>query len=59
MLKRKAPLVVHGDDDNFIKLVNPSIYETRQTEFIKEINPVDPGYLRSFGTLSRTRVSTV
>ncbi len=44
-------LVVHGDDDNFIKLVNASIWETRQTEFAKEINPVDPGYSRYGNTV--------
>ena len=36
---RQAGLVVYGDDDNFIKLVNASIWETRQTEFAKEWNP--------------------
>jgi arabinan endo-1,5-alpha-L-arabinosidase len=29
---RQAGLLVYGDDDNFIKFVNASIWETRQTE---------------------------
>ena len=45
-------LVVYGDDDNFIKLVNASIWETRQTEFAKELNPVPgPGYSRYGNTV--------
>jgi arabinan endo-1,5-alpha-L-arabinosidase len=36
----QAGLVLYGDDDNFIKLVEASIWETRQTEFAKELNPV-------------------
>jgi arabinan endo-1,5-alpha-L-arabinosidase len=40
----QAGLVIYGDDDNFIKLVPVSIWETRQTEFAKELAPVPPGY---------------
>lgn len=36
----QAGLVLHGDDDNFVKLVEASIFETRQTEFAKELFPV-------------------
>jgi arabinan endo-1,5-alpha-L-arabinosidase len=42
----QAGLVVYGDDDNFIKLVNVSIWNTRQTEFAKELAPVPDGYPR-------------
>lgn len=34
----QAGLVIYGNDDNFIKLATVSIYETRQTEFAKEVN---------------------
>jgi len=34
----QAGLVIYGDDDNFIKLASVSIWETRQTEFAKEIS---------------------
>ncbi len=33
----QAGLVIYGSDDAFIKLVHVSIWETRQTEFAKEI----------------------
>ncbi len=33
----QAGMVIYKDDDNFIKLVNASIWNTRQTEFAKEI----------------------
>jgi len=42
----QAGLVIYGDDDNFIKLAHVSIYETRQTEFAKEVAPVPAGYPR-------------
>ncbi len=43
----QAGLVIYGDDDNFIKLAHVSIYETRQTEFAKEVGPTVPtGYPR-------------
>jgi arabinan endo-1,5-alpha-L-arabinosidase len=40
----RAGLVIYRDDDNFIKLVPVSIYETRQTEFAKELAPVPADY---------------
>ena len=47
----QAGLVVYGDDDNFIKLAHVSIYETRQTEFAKELAPVPPGFPRYGNTV--------
>jgi arabinan endo-1,5-alpha-L-arabinosidase len=34
---RQAGLVIYGDDDRYIKLVHVSIWETRQTEFAREV----------------------
>jgi arabinan endo-1,5-alpha-L-arabinosidase len=48
---RQAGLVIYGDDDNFIKLSVVSIWETRQTEFAKELFPVLPGYPRYGNTV--------
>lgn len=42
----QAGLVVYGDDDNYVKLVNASIFNTRQTEWAKELAPVPEGYPR-------------
>jgi arabinan endo-1,5-alpha-L-arabinosidase len=47
----QAGLVIYGDDDNFIKLVHVSIWETRQTEFAKELAPVPAGYPRYGNTV--------
>jgi arabinan endo-1,5-alpha-L-arabinosidase len=47
----QAGLVIYGDDDNFIKLTNASIFNTRQTEFAKELSPVAPGYPRYGNTV--------
>ena len=47
----QAGLVIYGDDDNFIKLAHASIYETRQTEFAKELSPVPSGYPRYGNTV--------
>ena len=47
----QAGLVLYGDDDNFIKLVEASIWETRQTEFGKELNPVPEGWSRYGNTV--------
>ncbi|MBA3233485.1 MAG: family 43 glycosylhydrolase [Propionibacteriales bacterium] len=33
----QAGLVIYGNDDKFVKLTHTSIYETRQTEFAKEV----------------------
>src|SRR5262249_50111559 len=47
----QAGLVIYGDDDNFIKLAHVSIWETRQTEFAKELFPVPAGYPRYGNTV--------
>ena len=47
----QAGLVLYHDDDNFIKLTSVSIWETRQTEFAKELNPVPAGYPRYGNTV--------
>jgi len=48
----QAGLVIFGDDDNYIKLVPVSIFNTRQTEFAKELAPVPSGYPRYGSTLA-------
>lgn len=47
----QAGLVIYGGDDNYVKLVHVSIWETRQTEFAKELWPVLPGYPRYGNTV--------
>jgi len=47
----QAGLVIYGDDDNYLKLVHVSIWETRQTEFAKELQPVPPDYPRYGNTV--------
>jgi arabinan endo-1,5-alpha-L-arabinosidase len=47
----QAGLVIYGGDDNFIKLVHVSIWETRQTEFAKEMAPVPEDYPRYGNTV--------
>ena len=47
----QAGLVIYADDDNYIKLVEVSIWETRQTEFAKEEFPVPDGYPRYGNTV--------
>jgi len=47
----QAGLVIYSDDDNYIKLVEVSIWETRQTEFAKELFPVPDGYPRYGNTV--------
>ncbi len=37
-------LVIYGDDGNYVKLVSVSIWNTRQTEFGKNVDPVPAGY---------------
>jgi len=37
-------LVVYGDDGHYVKLVSVSIWNTRQTEFGKEVYPAPAGY---------------
>jgi arabinan endo-1,5-alpha-L-arabinosidase len=47
----QAGLVAYGGDDNYLKLVHVSIWETRQTEFAKEVGPVPAGYPRYGNTV--------
>ena len=47
---QQAGLVIYRDDDNYIKLVHVSIWETRQTEFAKEQSPA-PGLPRYGNTI--------
>ena len=47
----QAGIIVYGDDDNFVKLTNTSIYNTRQTEFAKELNPVPAGWSKYGNTV--------
>jgi arabinan endo-1,5-alpha-L-arabinosidase len=42
----QAGLVIFDDVDNFIKLSHFALFETRQTEFAKEVKPVPTGYPR-------------
>lgn len=42
----QAGIIVYGDDNNFVKLTNTSIWNTRQTEFAKEQFPVSDGWAR-------------
>jgi arabinan endo-1,5-alpha-L-arabinosidase len=37
-------LLVYGDDGNYVKLTSASIWNTRQTEFGKQVSPVPEGY---------------
>lgn len=47
----QAGLVIYGDDDNFIKLAHTSIFNTRQTEFAKEVAPVPESFPRYGNTV--------
>jgi arabinan endo-1,5-alpha-L-arabinosidase len=44
-------VLVYQDDDNFMKLTNTSIWNTRQTEWAKEIFPVPEGWNRYGNTV--------
>jgi arabinan endo-1,5-alpha-L-arabinosidase len=37
-------LLVYGDDGNYVKLSSVSIWDTRQTEFGREVTPQPAGY---------------
>jgi arabinan endo-1,5-alpha-L-arabinosidase len=47
----QAGVVVYDNDDNFVKLAHVSIWETRQTEFAKELAPVPAGFPRYGNTV--------
>ncbi len=49
--------MIYGDDNNFIKLMPVSIWETRQTEFAKELAPV-PSDFPAMGRPSWVRDGT-
>jgi arabinan endo-1,5-alpha-L-arabinosidase len=40
----QAGLVIYGGDDDYLKLTHVSIWETRQTEFAKEVSSAAPGF---------------
>jgi len=44
-------VVAYGGDDDFLKLAHVSIWETRQTEWAKELEPVPTGYPRYGNTV--------
>ena len=41
----------YDDEDNYLKLTNTSIFNTRQTEFAKELSPVPAGWSRYGNTV--------
>ncbi|MBA2382963.1 MAG: family 43 glycosylhydrolase, partial [Chloroflexi bacterium] len=47
----QAGLVIYGSDDAFVKLATVSIWNTRQTEFAKEVAVVPAGYPRYGNTV--------
>ncbi len=47
----QAGVMVYDNEDNYVKLTNSSIWNTRQTEFAKEINPVPAGWIRYGNTV--------
>jgi arabinan endo-1,5-alpha-L-arabinosidase len=47
----QAGVVVYANDDEYLKLVHVSIWETRQTEFAKEVASVPAGYPRYGNTV--------
>jgi len=47
----QAGVMVYGDPDDYVKLTNTSIWNTRQTEFAKEIYPVPQGWKRYGNTV--------
>lgn len=55
----QAGLVIFKDDDNFVKLVNYSFWDTRQIEFAKETGPVAPGFPRYGHTVAGAADKTV
>ena len=47
----QAGLVAYEDDDQFVKLAHVSIWNTRQTEFAREVTGVPAGYPRYGNTI--------
>ena len=54
----QAGVVVYDDDDNFVNLTSASIWETRQTEFAKELKPAPQGWSRYGNTVVGPPVTT-
>ncbi len=50
----QAGMVIYAGDDNYLKLVHASIWNTRQTEFAKELAPVPAAYPRYGNTVVGT-----
>jgi len=55
----QAGLTIYKDDDNYVKLVSFSLWETRQIEFGKEMFPVPDGYPRYGNTVLGPPARTV
>ncbi|HEU4409673.1 MAG TPA: family 43 glycosylhydrolase, partial [Polyangiaceae bacterium] len=55
----QAGLIVYKDDDNFIKLVSFSNWDTRQIEFAKEVGPAAPGFPRYGGAVVGAHARTL
>lgn len=47
----QAGIALYGDEDDYVKLTNTSIFNTRQTEFAKEIRDVPDGWARYGNTV--------
>ncbi len=47
----QAGLAIYGDEDDYVKLTNTSIFNTRQTEWAKEISDVPEGWARYGNTV--------
>ena len=47
----QAGILVYDDEDNYVKLTNTAIFNTRQSEFAKEVNPVPEGWARYGNTV--------
>ncbi len=45
----QAGLVIHSDEDNYVKLVQLSIWDTRQVAFAKEVGPGGPARYPRYG----------
>ena len=45
----QAGLLIHSDDDNYVRLTHVSIWETRQIAFSKEVGPVVPARHPRYG----------
>jgi arabinan endo-1,5-alpha-L-arabinosidase len=55
----QAGITIYKDDDNYLKLVSFSLWDTRQIEFGKEMFPVPAGYPRYGNTVLGPPAKTV